>query len=93
MRIELRGIAFSKAIKVRVRLEDEEGETEEFDIDGVFLGVSTFYPFIPASRVPTTFRRFWVQVSLAVNNVKGPFNPPEVSATQFIGKYVSVQTQ
>lgn len=88
VRIDLPIIEFSKDIRVRVRLlpENELDDPVEFDIDGVFSGVSTFYPFIPASQVPATFRRFWIQIALIVNNVKGPFNPSEVTSIQFIGK-------
>lgn len=86
VKIDLPIIEFSEDIRVRVRLlpENTLDDPVEFDIDGVFSGVSTFYPFIPASRVP--FRRFWIQIALIVNNVKGPFSPPEVTSTQFIGK-------
>lgn len=88
VKIVLPMIEISREIRVRVRLlpENELDDPVEFDIDGVFSGVSTFYPFIPASQVPATFRRFWIQISLIVNNVKGPFSPPEVTSAQFIGK-------
>ena len=88
MKIELPGIEFSEAIRVKVRLvpKDEEEKPTEFIVDGIFSRVSTFYPFIPASQIPTTFRRFWIQVALIVNNTDGPFNPREVSGRQFVGK-------
>ena len=74
-----------EAIRVRVRLIPETDEQPvEFNTDGEFLAVTTFYPFIPMSSVPTTFRRFHTQVSLIVNNVEGPLNPSRMTARNFI---------
>ena len=69
VRIDLsEGVEISEAIRVRVRLTPETNELPvEFNIDGEFVGVTTLYPFIPASSIP--FRRFHVQVSLIANNV------------------------
>ena len=71
---------------MRVRLtpeDDDDGEPLEMSVDGVFSNVSTFYPFIPASQLP--FRQFGIQVSMIVNNKRGPFSPPQVNEAQFIG--------
>ena len=74
-----------EAIRVRVRLTpDNDMEPLEFNLDGEFMGLTTFYPFIPASSIPNMFRRFHVQVSLSVGNVQGPFNPPRVTSKQLI---------
>ena len=69
---------------MRLIPEDDDMEDVEFNIDGMYSAVSTFYPFIPVSQIE--IRRFWVQISLIVNNMNGPFNPPEVTERQFIGK-------
>ena len=75
----------SEAIRVRVRLTPEtDDQPVEFNIDGEFVGVTTLYPFIPASSIPNSFQRFYVQVSLTVDNVHGPFNPRHVSDREFI---------
>lgn len=89
VKIDLPVIELSKDIRIRARLlpENELNDPVEFNVDGTFSGVSTFYLFIPASEVPDTFRRFWIQIALIVNNVKGPFSPPEVTSTQFVGKH------
>ena len=86
VRIELpKDTEIFEAIRVRVRLTPETDEQPvEFNIDGEFVGVTTLYPFIPMSSVPTTFRRFYVQVSLSVTNVRGPFNPPRTTVLQFL---------
>ena len=86
MKIELsEDVEIFEAIRVRVKLTPMTDEQPvEFNTDGEFVGVTTFYPFIPMSSVPTTFRRFHVQVSLIVDNVQGPFNPPGMTATQFL---------
>ena len=75
----------SEAIRVRVRLTPETDEQPvEFNIDGKFVGVTTLYLFIPASAIPKSFRQFFVQVSLLVDNVQGPFNPAHMTQRQFI---------
>ena len=86
VKIELpEDVEIFEAIRVRVRLTPETDEQPvEFNTDGEFVGVTTFYPFIPMSSVPTTFRRFYVQVSLSVTNVRGPFNPPRTTVRQFL---------
>ena len=86
VKIELpEDVEIFEAIRVRVRLTPETDEQPvEFNIDGEFVGVTTLYPFIPASAVPNSFQRFYVQVSLLVNNVQGPFNPSRVSEREFI---------
>ena len=87
VKIALSDTVLSEAVRLKVKLTHESTkESEEFEIDGTFSGISTFYPFIPASQVPTDFRRFWLQVALSVNNVEGPFSPPNVTATQFVGE-------
>jgi hypothetical protein len=84
VRIDLsEDVEISEAIRVRVRLTPETDEQPvEFNIDGQFVGVTTLYPFIPASSIP--FRRFHVQVSLIVDNVQGPFNPPHATEGELI---------
>ena len=86
VRIDLsEDVEISEAIRVRVRLTPETDEQPvEFTIDGEFVGVTMLYPFIPMSSIPATFRRFHTQVSLLVDNVQGPFNPPQPSTRQFI---------
>ena len=86
MRIDLsEDVEISEAIRVRVRLTPETDEQPvEFNIDGEFVGVTTLYPFIPASSIPVPFRRFHVQVSLIVDNVQGPFNPDQMTEREFI---------
>ena len=86
MRIELpEDTEIFEAIRVRVRLTPETDEQPvEFNIDGEFVGVTTLYPFIPVSALPKSFRRFYVQISLLVDNVQGPFNPHNMTERDFI---------
>ena len=91
MKIELpEDTEIFEAIRVRVRLTPETDEQPvEFNIAGEFVGVAMLYPFIQMSSVPTTFRRFYIQVSLIVDNVIGPLNPPRMTARQFIDLDIS----
>ena len=86
VKIELsEDVEIFEAIRVRVRLTpDNDMEPLEFNLDGEFMGLTQFYPFIPASSIPNMFRRFHIQVSLSVGNVRGPFNPPNVTPRQFV---------
>ena len=90
VRIDLsEDVEISEAIRVRVRLTPETDEQPvEFNIDGKFVGVTTLYPFIPASSIP--FQRFHVQVSLIVDNVQGPFNPPHATEGKLIDMDLSM---
>ena len=93
VRISLGDTVLHQPVKLYLKFTSRETE-ETFLVrpDSRYSNLSVIYHFIPASQVPNGYRRFWLQVSLVVDNEVGPYNPPVLTSPLITGKYTRLLT-